>query len=46
MRQSSRVAAAALVATVNAANNTSITSVCTVSNVQAALPANGTLLGK
>lgn len=47
MRQSSLAAIAALAATANAANSTSSTlaDVCTVSNVQAALPANGTLLG-
>ncbi|KAI1380957.1 tannase [Hypoxylon crocopeplum] len=41
------VAVIALAASSNAANSTSgsITDVCTVSNVQAALPANGTLLG-
>ncbi|KAF7938331.1 hypothetical protein EAE99_002003 [Botrytis elliptica] len=42
MRQSSRTAIAALAVTVNAA---SLSDVCTVSNVQAAIPANGTLLG-
>ncbi|KAK7413124.1 hypothetical protein QQX98_008010 [Neonectria punicea] len=44
MRQSSRAvaAAAALVASASAA---SLADVCTVSNVQAAIPANGTLLG-
>ncbi|TGO46301.1 hypothetical protein BCON_0332g00010 [Botryotinia convoluta] len=42
MRQSSRAAIAALAVTVNAA---SLSDVCTVSNVQAAIPANGTLLG-
>ncbi|KAI9732530.1 MAG: hypothetical protein M1834_003865 [Cirrosporium novae-zelandiae] len=42
MRQSSRVVVAALAATASA---TSLADVCTVSNVQAALPANGTLLG-
>jgi tannase len=42
MRQSSRVAVTALAATANAA---SLSDVCTVSNVQAAIPANGTLLG-
>lgn len=43
MRQSVRsTAVAALAATANAA---SLADVCTVSNVQAALPANGTLLG-
>lgn len=47
MRQSSLAVVAAIGATANAANSTSSTlaSVCTVSNVQAALPANGTLLG-
>ncbi|TGO06925.1 hypothetical protein BTUL_0391g00040 [Botrytis tulipae] len=42
MRQSSRTAIAALAVTVNAA---SLSDVCTVSNVQAAIHANGTLLG-
>lgn len=42
MRQYTLVAVAALAATANAA---SLADVCTVSNVQAALPANGTLLG-
>ncbi|TGO26703.1 hypothetical protein BPAE_0054g00110 [Botrytis paeoniae] len=42
MRQSSCTAIAALVATVNSA---SLSDVCTVSNVQASIPANGTLLG-
>ncbi|KAF2117121.1 Tannase/feruloyl esterase [Lophiotrema nucula] len=42
MRQSSRVAVAALSATANAA---SLADVCTTANVQVALPANGTLLG-
>jgi hypothetical protein len=42
MRQTSLAAVAALGATANAA---SLSDVCTVSNVQAALPANGTLLG-
>lgn len=42
MRQSSRTAIAALAVAVNAA---SLSDVCTVSNVQAAIPANGTLLG-
>ncbi|OGM40206.1 tannase subunit [Aspergillus bombycis] len=42
MRQHSRMAVAALAAGANAA---SFTDVCTVSNVKAALPANGTLLG-
>jgi tannase len=42
MRQSSRAAVAALAVTANAA---SLTDLCTVSNVQAALPANGSLLG-
>ncbi|RAK99610.1 tannase and feruloyl esterase [Aspergillus ibericus CBS 121593] len=47
MRQYSRSAAAAvaLAATARAANSTSLSSVCTVANVQAALPANGTLNG-
>jgi tannase len=49
MRQSSNAAVAALAATANAASNltstSSLATVCTVSNVQAALPANGTLLG-
>jgi tannase len=43
MRHSSRATAAAALAV--AVNGTSMTEVCTVSNVQAALPANGTLLG-
>ncbi|KAJ9300576.1 hypothetical protein DTO271G3_1740 [Paecilomyces variotii] len=42
MRRASRVAVAAIAASANAA---SLADVCTVSNVQAALPANGTLLG-
>ena len=42
MRQTSRAAVAAFAAIANAA---SLADVCTVSNVQAALPANGTLLG-
>jgi tannase len=42
MRQTSLAAVAALGATANAA---SLSDVCTVSNVQAALPANGTLPG-
>ncbi|CCD46017.1 hypothetical protein ACHAPC_004488 [Botrytis cinerea] len=42
MRQSSRAAIAALAVTANAA---SLSDVCTISNVQAAIPANGTLLG-
>ncbi|KAI0177283.1 Tannase/feruloyl esterase [Pestalotiopsis sp. NC0098] len=42
MRQSCRAAAAAMAASANAA---SLADLCTVSNVQAALPANGTLLG-
>lgn len=42
MRQSRRAAAAAMVASANAA---SLADLCTVANVQAALPANGTLLG-
>lgn len=42
MRHSSRAAVAGLAAAANAA---SLSDVCTVSNVQAALPANGTLLG-
>lgn len=42
MRKSSRAAIAALVVTANAA---SLSDLCTVSNVQAAIPANGTLLG-
>jgi tannase len=42
MRQSTRAAVAALAATANAA---SLADVCTVSNVQAAIPSNGTLLG-
>jgi tannase len=42
MRQSSRAAVAALAVSANAA---SLTDLCTVSNVQAALPANGSLLG-
>jgi hypothetical protein len=36
---------AALGATAKAASNTALANVCTVSNVQAALPAKGTLLG-
>jgi tannase len=43
MRHSSRATAAAAIAV--AVNGTSLTEVCNVSNVQAALPANGTLLG-
>ncbi|KAH8671686.1 Tannase/feruloyl esterase [Xylariales sp. PMI_506] len=43
MRQSQRATVAALAATARAAS--SLADVCTVSNVQAALPANGTLLG-
>ncbi|KAH6889425.1 Tannase/feruloyl esterase [Thelonectria olida] len=42
MRQSSAAAVAALAATASA---TSLSDLCTVSNVQAALPSNGTLLG-
>ena len=42
MRQSITAAAVAMTATTNAA---SLADVCTVANVQAALPANGTLLG-
>ncbi|PWY70827.1 tannase and feruloyl esterase [Aspergillus sclerotioniger CBS 115572] len=47
MRQYSRSAAAAvaLAATARAASSSSLSSVCTVANVQAALPANGTLNG-
>ncbi|PYH90336.1 tannase and feruloyl esterase [Aspergillus ellipticus CBS 707.79] len=47
MRQYSRAAAAtvALAATARATNSSSLASVCTVANVQSALPANGTLLG-
>lgn len=47
MRQYSRaaVATAALAATANAANSSTLASMCTVANVQAALPANGTLNG-
>ncbi|KAF2249756.1 tannase [Trematosphaeria pertusa] len=44
MRRSSPAAIAALAATARAANS-SLADLCTVSNVQAALPANGTLLG-
>ena len=43
MRHSSRATAAAALAV--AVNGTSLIEVCNVSNVQAALPANGTLLG-
>ncbi|KAF4619035.1 hypothetical protein G7Y89_g14812 [Cudoniella acicularis] len=43
MRQSSLPFVAALAATANATS--SLTDVCTVSNAQAALPSNGTLLG-
>ncbi|KUJ23450.1 tannase and feruloyl esterase [Mollisia scopiformis] len=46
MGRTSRVALAALAATANAASNaTSLADVCTVANVQAALPANGIILG-
>ncbi|PYI03251.1 tannase and feruloyl esterase [Aspergillus sclerotiicarbonarius CBS 121057] len=47
MRQYSRSAAAAvaLAATARAASSSSLSSVCTVANVQAALPANGTING-
>ncbi|GLA51228.1 hypothetical protein AnigIFM63604_007580 [Aspergillus niger] len=47
MRQYSRAAAAtvALAASARAANSSSLASLCTVSHVQSALPANGTLLG-
>ncbi|KAF2137119.1 uncharacterized protein K452DRAFT_279119 [Aplosporella prunicola CBS 121167] len=44
MRQSSRTAIAALAAA-SAANAASLTDLCTVDNIQSALPANGTLLG-
>ncbi|KAK0663835.1 Tannase [Lasiodiplodia hormozganensis] len=44
MRQSSRTAAAALVAATTA-SAASLADLCTVANVQSALPANGTLLG-
>lgn len=42
MRHSSRATAAAMAVTANAA---SLTDLCTVSNVQASLPSNGTILG-
>lgn len=45
MRQTSLAAVAALAATAKAASNSSLAELCTVSNVQGALPANGTLLG-
>ncbi|KIY52227.1 tannase and feruloyl esterase [Fistulina hepatica ATCC 64428] len=46
MRSSLLAAAvAALVAAANATSNSSLADVCTVSNVQDALPSNGTLLG-
>jgi tannase len=45
MRQSSVAAIAALAGSAVAANSTSLSDLCTTSNVQAALPANGTLLG-
>ncbi|KAH9224859.1 Tannase/feruloyl esterase [Leptodontidium sp. 2 PMI_412] len=46
MRQYLRTtAAAALAAGVNAASNSTLATLCTVSNIQAALPANGTLNG-
>jgi tannase len=45
MRQSSIAAIAALLAAATATNSTSLSDLCTVSNVQAALPAKSTLLG-
>ncbi|KAK7733605.1 hypothetical protein SLS57_000620 [Botryosphaeria dothidea] len=44
MRQSSRAAAAALAAA-SSASAASLADLCTVSNIQSALPSNGTLLG-
>jgi len=45
MRHSSLAVLAALTGAATAVNSTSLSDLCTVSNVQAALPANGTLLG-
>ncbi|KAI1389637.1 tannase and feruloyl esterase [Hypoxylon trugodes] len=45
MRRSYRAAAIAALASSSEAASASLTDVCTVANVQAALPANGTLLG-
>ncbi|KAH8748359.1 hypothetical protein BGZ57DRAFT_935352 [Hyaloscypha finlandica] len=45
MRHSSLIAITALAGAVAAANTTSLSDLCTVANIQAALPANGTLLG-
>ncbi|PMD51411.1 tannase and feruloyl esterase [Hyaloscypha bicolor E] len=45
MRHSPFTAITALAGAATAANTTSLSDLCTVANVQAALPANGTLLG-